>query len=595
MLTPAERGWAPSVSRVKIRRAQRVRHVLLSSSMENKYYLIGIATSFTLTLSACSGGFEAAKNSVKSATNGTLGVPPTPSTNNTETNGNNTSTGSVVTNPNIFYQGQSTGNKISTSAGQLDYYTTRFLNGSETLHFEMKIPYGRVYREASKIVRLMQPQACQWISGIYSNDPSQYNTWEIPCGQILDGQWKKVIDVNVPPMYMEPGGFHVSVYGTNFPVKLSRSTLSGTFQQKDLDTKTDRAMVSSPNFGDDVFLLFRPSGDNARVELCLNVPGGQVTSDARSVWAHAEKWVAGVYFGYDSSFNISPGAANWDYGRTCVAADVSWATRGWFTPSVNFSVLQAPYLKNVNYQGLHIQIEDWFLRLVDNVLNTFNASFRLSIANYLQNLGNSVADQDVESGHWYTMTGTDKLLPQAADRINARLHDVISRLSLPASSDDLKNILRDQCRLKQLGLSAEWTARLQAFCNTAIDQFDITIEPFAVDPDSQAAGCYDYYANIHDADTKWWANQCHFTARFNIHLTPTATTYIDLVVKLLEDHIGGLQIPPNWQEYINNSGLGEYGMALLMEKLQQLGYTQVVPANWTQEIPELIQQIKSQL
>lgn len=497
-----------------------------------------------------------------------------------------------------FYAGQATGNKVTTSSGILDWYVNTFGNGSKTYYFEVKIPFGRVYKSASKVVRTMAPKACEWIDGIQKSDSSAYNGWEIPCGQIMDSNWKQIIDLNVPGQFIQSNGFNITIWGTNLPILFSRSTRQGMYNQLGIEGDTSR--MSSFNWGDDIALLYRPGGDNAHVELCVNIPGGEVTAPNRTVYAKAEKWILGVPIVFNSGFNIRPGSASWDYGRACGAADISWKNKGWFTPSVDFSVSTAPYLSNVSYQGLDIQINDWFLQSIDNIMDFFGVSLRRSLISQLSNMGNQVADQDIESGKWFTNTGTDRLLKETTTRLNVRLNDVISRIGLPSSADDLKAILRDRCRVTKLSLSAEWTDRMNTFCTSVIDQLSISIEPFVEDQASRDAGCYNTYANIHettntDGSSKWWAEKCLFTARFNVHLGPTVLSFAAEMEKLLRQHIAEFTIPQEWRTAVENSGLGEYGTAILLERLESAGYTQVVPNDWQQQIPTIINQIKAEL
>jgi len=592
--------------------------------MGNRIFSLIYILFSALVLTGCNKGFSSATTtpaptihdsnvgiSTTSNPGGTVGTGTTSGTGTGTTSGStgsgtsSGSTGTATTSPGNtgtgFNGGLATGNLVQTANGTFDYYLNKYGDGAETIFVEFNIPYGRIYSAASSVVRLMAPQACQIVPGIQNSAPSAYNPGEIPCGVIQDSNWKQLIDLQVPSQFIQAGGFNIVTSYTDVPVMLSRSTRSGNYQQPDLDSKTNATFSSSSNWGDDVAVLYKPSGDDAHMEICVNVPGGEVTAPQRYISATADQWILGIDISYGSWFTVTPGNATYDYGRACLNADVSWSAQGWFTPFVNFSVKTAPYLQNVSYQGLNIQIDDWLLNAVNDILSFFGTNFKQDLINSLTQTGNNFAQNDIETGAWFQQMGGNQLLQSASNSLNGQLQNVVGRLGLPTSATDVQNMLMDKCNLEALTLSPNWTADMQTFCKTVIPQLDILIEPFAVDKNGQAAGCYDFYANVNqtvdgNGNPKWWATQCHYTARFNIRLGTNIVQYEAQLQQLLQDHLDALDnIPADWQSQLQQLGLGEYGTYLLLQQLQQQGYTSILNSDWSQGIPPIVQQIVTNL
>jgi hypothetical protein len=256
---------------------------------------------------------------------------------------------------------------------------------------------------------------------------------------------------------------------------------------------------------------------------------------------------------------------------------------------------EKPALKNVSYSGLHIRINDWFLRLVDRVVSFFRSSIRKSVTAQLVEKANDIADADVETGAWFTKMHGEDVLNNASDKINRRIGKVINRLGMPTSPDDVMAVLKDNCRIKKLAQHTDWSPRFETLCRDFLDFVKIEVEPFVSDTASASAGCYDHFANIHESSGKWWSSQCKLSARFSITLPANVAEYAKELRQLLQDHISLSQIPDEWKQRLEDLKIEPYTLALLLEELEKRGYTQVVPANWTQDIPAILAQIQKSL
>lgn len=462
-----------------------------------------------------------------------------------------------------------------------------------SLDFEVKIPYGRVFDMSSKIVKGVLPFSCQLIPGITNSSYGSYVKGEIPCGGIVDQNWKQLLVVNVDPMSGKSDGFDYQVGAVNFPVWLSRDQRAGDYTESDLDSKSaSRSRRSSKAFGEDVSLRFNPTGARAAIELCLNVPGTTVTSTRQSVWAKAAKKVLGIKLSYSSDFDITPGQASFDYGRGCFQIDLGY-TGLTSAPTVALKTTKNPALANSSYAGLNIKIKDWFLRLIDNVMNFFKSSIRKKVQAQVVNKVNDMLDQDVETGRWFTKIHGEEMVRDQGEKLTREITKAVNRIGLPSSIDDLKAQLKDRCRLKKLSVSPDWDRRLEEFCARVIDQVEFQIEAFARVDELAAKGCYDYMARLHDSSGKWWAEECQFVSRFRVKLPAVDADYLTELKLLVANLIAMDRIPEDWRSALDDLNLDEATLGRVLEELEKRGYNQVNRGDLETVVAEILTRLRT--
>lgn len=490
--------------------------------------------------------------------------------------------------------------RVSTSEGELSWVAPSGASSDATdlrYDFELKVPFGKVYSAASLVTRTLAPYACQPVEGISNSSPSDYKAGEIPCGQILTGEWKQLMAIPILPFQISAGGFLISVDPLIVPILVSRNTHQGNYSEDSLDEKGSVQRLSSANFGDDISVRYTPDGTRAKLEMCLNIPGVDITSPAQNVRVTASKYVV---FGrvYDTStFTVTPGQASFDYGRGCFAVDFGW-TGDQLTPSIHFSATQAPRLSNVNYAGLQVKINNWLLALTDSILKFFNVNIRQNLISRLTRTVNDYADSDIETGRWFGKVHGEALLNRAGEDINKRISSVVRRLGIPATSDDLRAQLHDSCRLLKLSGSSLWNERFNAFCTDVVDNVQIIVQPFAVDDASKASGCYDHFARIHETkdasgQAKWWAKDCKFAAHFSVVIPAKFKNYDSELKQVLGQLLSPERIPTEWLALLKNQQIDAYLLSLALEELEKRGYTKLTLADLEKELPQIIGEIRS--
>lgn len=485
--------------------------------------------------------------------------------------------------------------RIATSDGIVSWTTTDTAVNVE-LNFDLKIPFGRVYRAASTVVKWVAPMLCQAMPGIEVSPISSYRAGEIPCGTVTGSNYKEILQINANGQSGSADGFDYSVSGFNLPVLVDRNQKTGNYSEASLDSKTTVNRQTSVNFGDDISIRFTPSGQNGKWEICANIPGTTVTSNPTTLYASAKKnlWLFDLNFG--SSLNVTPGHATYDYGRACFAVDFGWAGPGKYikvaaVPTVN------PHLVNASYGGLNIEINDWFLNLIDNVMDWFDSSIRRSAEQQLAGQANGFIDSDVKTGAWFGKIHGANMVTDWANRATSFTSNIFTRIGVPSSSDDLKKMITDSCNRFLAKGGEAWTKELQIFCKDIIPNIELTVEPFSVDSSSRSAGCYDYFARIHDSkdsvgNEKWWSKNCQFAAKIKIGVPLKYKIYIDQIKLLLANRVVLDRIPQNILALYSKWNLDEFTLLLVLEELDRRGIRPDSQSQVNSVVPEIIKSIR---
>lgn len=486
--------------------------------------------------------------------------------------------------------------KVSSDEGEISWESKANGQGA-TFTYDLKIPYGRLYTVASRVVDFISPRTCQNINSLQSDHHSKYNGGEVPCGKIIDDQWKELVAFDFEETATVKSGYTITVKPFQFPVWLHRTSLSGVYTESDLEFKQQIPKTSSQKFAQDISVKWTPTGKGLNMGLCLNIPGGRLSAPTRTVYANAKKKTWYGKFSATSGFEITPGSATWEYGRGCFAIDLDTANLS-DVGAVKVVATQAPYLHKLTYSGLKIKITNWILRLIDNILSIFNASIKKAVIKKVSSTINQIADKDIETGAWFTQVSADKMLQEQGAKIQAELLDVMQRTNLPMKSLQVKKFLKDKCRLLKFSKSEKWTQKHHVFCADLIDDLRIEILPFHRDQSSADKGCYDHYANIHssknaDGVKKWWAKECKISTRFSIHISENAVGYIEELHDLILEHIDSSQIPERWQSLLDKYKINADALHLVLEELEKRGIEELEDLRLESELPSVLAEIQN--
>lgn len=477
----------------------------------------------------------------------------------------------------------------STELGKLEWNAPVGTDSADVeISYDLKIPFGRVYKTVSKTVEQIAPLLKKQLG----QEAQSYLLGEVPVGTILDGNWKQITVVDVERTETVNSGYTVTVDAFQLPLWLSRETRQGPYVERSLDTKRQTQMVSSRTFGDDISFRWTPLNRSVTMEMCMNIPGATLTAPERSIHARARKKTWYGQFSVSSDFKIQPGQIQWDYGRGCFAAQYLNTSEGGV---LNLTATEKPYIKSVNYTGLKIRIENWFLRLIDNILSIFNASIRKAVIKKVTNSVNTIADRDIESGQWFSKVYTDQVLNDLGKRVHDKIRNTVQRVGGFVSHENVRTLIKDNCRLMKFSKSSKWTEKHAQFCQDFSESIKIFIDPFAEDEVSRNEGCYDYLANIHGASrgsAKWWAKTCQFNVRFTVRMSQSAKDYLDEVHDLLMNQIDELRIPKDWQQTLSRYQVDENTLNQILEEIERRGIEELSSQDLEKNLPALIEQVR---
>lgn len=460
---------------------------------------------------------------------------------------------------------------LESSRGSLKWYSQPTLNNQD-YKISMKVPYGKVFKGISKMIKSSAKYSCAMVPDVLKDGSFSYNSEEIPCGAIVDQNWKLLMYYNIDAASGSTSGLNYSFTGFQLPLFLSRETYSGKYTESDLTKKSIIEKQSSKKYLDDISIRYTPAGNQSKIELCINLPGGRLASVSQRVYGKIWDKILGFKVSYASAFDIYPGEVQYDYVRGCFAADVGFVG---FDPKINIHTTQVPAVHQATYQGVHIQIKDTFLRIIDNILNIFKLSIRKIAQKSITDAGNKILDQDIESGVWFSKVHGEQVLQDLGTKISNSSSSYLRTIGVPASDSDFKQFLKDTCLIKKLSGDSIWNSRLQKFCDEVVDRIQIQVTPFTINPDENQAGCYQYFARVHESSGSWWEQGCHFQSDLNIHLQLQDIDFVSEAKLLLAERWKEQFIPDVWKDKIEELGIDEMTFFIILKQAQSLGINTV--------------------
>lgn len=457
--------------------------------------------------------------------------------------------------------------------------------------FEMKVPFGAIHRMGSKLIKFAAPFSCQFAPGISHGSPLDYRDGEIPCGGIIDQNWKQLMVINIDPISGVANDFNYSFSGVSLPVYLNRQALSGSYSEFDLTQRSVVNRSSSLKYLEDISLKYTPEGTRAKFELCLNFPGAQIKSSSQVVSGKTSKKVLGVKLSYGTDFDIYPGQASFDYARGCFQVELG-TVDGQLSPELQILATEPPHLANAVYAGVQIKTRDFLLNLIENILSIFKISVRKQVENNITQKVNSVTDQELESGRWFSRVHGEQLLQDTGERVTAQMSSLVTRLGVPATTDDLKQMIADSCRLRLFSEQTSIDARIERFCRDVVSKVEVNVQPFSIDENEKALGCYSGFARIHDSAGAWWQDQCHLSAKFEVTLPLNFVDYQPELEEILSSRFKNTYLPLEWKNKMLELGIDELSLMQALQVLESRGIKQIQTSDWQTLVKTVLQEIR---
>lgn len=423
--------------------------------------------------------------------------------------------------------------------------------------FTTRLTYGRVLEAISKVVRDLVPRVCE-AAGL-ADGGARYHREEYPCGSILNSDWKKLLDLDIPEMRGKEDGVEYKIPGFTAPLLLARDNFSGATVTDNLDFKAARERRTSKAPGEDIELRFRPAGGQMAVDVCVHVPGTALTSPARTIKVSGKKKVLFVNISLSTDVGVRFGEVRFSYGRVCATSHVA-LNPATLQPSIRLAELEEPRLHDVRLVGTKITFKDWWARLLDKVASWFGLNIRKEIINRAQKEVSAISDDDFPTGKWLAKIASGLLGKKHAREINKVLVDRLSGKELPVTSIESREVLRRHCQLKSIldPRLAKWLT--PEMCEQLIDLMDIRFSPFYRPSSEEELGCYRHFALLHGARNangtkKWWAERCSITSRLVIGVPRLdADRLVDLLEQIVKDFVDN-EIPEELRKLLKERGL----------------------------------------
>lgn len=404
---------------------------------------------------------------------------------------------------------------------------------------EYEIGYGEVMRPLSRAIPTLMRQACS-AAGLPSKGDS-YRRDELPCGEPINDSWKNLVNINMNQQWGNFNGYNYWIGGLHIPIQIGRTSNSGEFSENSLDNLQTIKKMSSAVMGDDIAIRFLPQGDKLDVDFCVNIPGTQVTAPYTYIPASVEQKLWFFSINLQADMEVHPGIVDYDYIRQCFKTQVGFnPTDG--LPIATIMHIPPGHIANARLNYTSLKFVNFWTQIVDFVVSVFGTNIRNEIVKYAQGEVSSISQNDFNTGAWLTQITQGAIGEKYTREIGRDLNIDMANRNLPTSGAALRDALNAQCERLSALTSIEDLNRLgvQA-CREALNEVEISIEPFVFDPEMEKMGCYQYFANVHQANKNnpWWDKGCKFKVRLMAGLTPKAQGALELLQQLLTGLLDG--------------------------------------------------------
>ncbi len=397
---------------------------------------------------------------------------------------------------------------------------------------EFKVSFEKIYKPLYKGLKTVLPYACK-AAGI-SRLNNDYKKDEIPCGDILNDQWKQLLTFQTDEIRENVSGFNVQLDPTNISVWLGRNNHSGSYQEKSLNSNQTETLTSSRELVDDLSIRYQPKGSSAVLDVCLNIPGTDVYAPLIDVKGSIEKKILGVNIRVGASGRVTPGMVSYNYLRFCVKNEIGFNSQTGM-PFAELQEIQAPHIDNARITQSDIRFDSVWLQLVDGFMRWFGLNIKHKIYTNVRSTVQDLSDDDMKTSRWLIKVSQGLVGEKAADGLRNKLVSQLTSFQTPSTAIELAQILQTRCEIMISALRPDVRASLPpAICATLFARMQISLKPFNADPDSQAKGCYEGFARFKSLDEeRSWKKDCKFSSQIVVRLPGEFKNYGNLVSQVL--------------------------------------------------------------
>ncbi len=382
------------------------------------------------------------------------------------------------------------------------------------------------------------PQICSRL-GLPASPADQYKKGELPCGKIVDGNWKQVHIYKLPKIKESENGIKIKVDSFDIPIYLSRQQRQGRYVEADLDGQKPVQKLSSLEFMKDVSVRYVPYEDKSYFQVCFNIPGADISTPKVKFKGKAKKKIG--HFGHihaDAKMEGKFGDAKFDYARSCVTAFIKLDEKT-LKPVIEIKEIQKPVFSNVDLGEVKIKFKSWLAKLTNKILKVFSVNLEEIISKVADDKIEKFEKKEVESGKWVLRVLKGKVHTNLSTVLTEKISQQVYDKGDVLTFSSLNNKLRKQCeKISSLVPASSQAQDFFANCDDFFSRVKLQFAPFHRSDDMEAMKCYDYLAPLYgtkDAQgkKKWWAKDCQFSMQVYAQFPGDLEKYKDSLIALL--------------------------------------------------------------
>ena len=458
--------------------------------------------------------------------------------------------------------------------------------------FSLKIPFATSYGFLASAINKFSPRVCQKVD-IYNSPTEEYRKGEIPCGEIINSEWKKLYKFDIPKTRTESAGFDIKVDDFSLNLYMSRNQRSGTYLESDLSEKATIEKQSHSEFLKDISIRYIPNGTSTDLQLCFNLPGVRFRTDNKKVKTTAKRKVIFGKRSLKDKIKAKFGEIDFSNMRSCGSFRVSMNAEN-FQPNLEILEIQKPVFNNLVVEKTKVRFTSWWAEALNGLIDVFTINVEKTVSRSVDQSIRETVYGEVESGRWLgLLLGDDfnhKIREQIAQRLTRETYQNQNLLDYKK----LRKKINRQC--SKLSTFIPESSELYDFylnCEAIIDQIYLEANPFYFDPDLQQKGCYDHFANIFttEEESSWWAKECQMTLRIEARVPKSLESYVPAFMELINSFRGIEDWPDVARQTLADIELEYREVEKLVEDFKQ--QFQRVPSQ--DELFEILEDVSSEI
>lgn len=376
------------------------------------------------------------------------------------------------------------------------------------------------------------------------DDKKQYECGEIPYGDIINANTKKVFEFNVERQKGKTSGVEYSVDGLSIPLFASRKQNSGTASISHLNVGKKVKFKTSTQYLKHSFIKLVPTENELYTSVCSFVPGFRISSSVLKTKGEFKKKHWGfIPLRAEAQVEVDPGYLDFDHAEICGSFKTSISDS--FKPTVELVNVKIPRFANLKNVGLKTKVNvdaKGFLAFINGITKIFGYNIEKKIADAAnKSIQDTVKDEldkiregDVKSGAYFSKIVDAQLF----DKIVVKDIDTALKRKLaqngPGHPINLGHRLEAAC----LSVGSKLDDALgPLFAKLCRDSFKLDVGLFLTDPVSLEKGCYSHYFNPGARKDKngklhWWAKTCEVQNRVSLTVPKLMVPIYDCLAEL---------------------------------------------------------------